>query len=148
MFCPNCGAEYRDGFTRCSDCQLELVATLPPAWVKPDSYPPELPRKDFLLWFIPLSCCVAFLPFGLLISSHEKGFQPLVVFVAIVHTIVPLGAYWMIYQAIRYEPRVGWFVLLAFVPFMFVWYRLVRYPNRPRILRIPRENGQSPPVAS
>jgi hypothetical protein len=148
MFCPNCGAEYRDGFTRCSDCQLALVDALPQAWAKPDAYPPELPRMDFLLWFIPLSFIAAFLPFALLTSSHEKGFQPLVVLVVIVHTIVPLGAYWMIYQAIRYEPRVGRFVLLAFVPFMFVWYRLVRYPNRPKLLRIPREGGQSPPASS
>ena len=41
-----------------------------------------------------------------------------------------IGAYWMIYQAIRYERRVGRYVLLAFVPFMFVWYSLVRVPLR------------------
>jgi hypothetical protein len=40
------------------------------------------------------------------------------------------GAFWMIYQAIRYERRVGRYVLLAFVPFMFVWYALVRVPLR------------------
>lgn len=27
MFCPLCKAEYRDGFTKCSDCLLPLVAT-------------------------------------------------------------------------------------------------------------------------
>ncbi len=31
MFCPNCKAEYRDGFTRCADCDLELVRELPAA---------------------------------------------------------------------------------------------------------------------
>ena len=25
MFCPQCNAEYRPGFTRCSDCDVELV---------------------------------------------------------------------------------------------------------------------------
>src|SRR5437016_1766626 len=25
MFCPQCGAEYRQGFTRCADCDVELV---------------------------------------------------------------------------------------------------------------------------
>jgi hypothetical protein len=29
MFCPNCGAEYRPGFTRCDDCDVELVEAAP-----------------------------------------------------------------------------------------------------------------------
>ena len=29
MFCPQCNAEYRPGFTRCSDCDVELVADPP-----------------------------------------------------------------------------------------------------------------------
>jgi hypothetical protein len=29
MFCPECKAEYRAGFTRCSDCDIELVECLP-----------------------------------------------------------------------------------------------------------------------
>lgn len=29
MFCPQCKAEYRPGFTRCADCDLELVWELP-----------------------------------------------------------------------------------------------------------------------
>jgi hypothetical protein len=29
MFCPNCKAEYRAGFTRCSDCDVPLVSALP-----------------------------------------------------------------------------------------------------------------------
>ena len=29
MYCPNCLAEYRAGFTRCSDCEVPLVAALP-----------------------------------------------------------------------------------------------------------------------
>lgn len=26
MFCPNCGAEFRDGFERCADCDVPLAA--------------------------------------------------------------------------------------------------------------------------
>jgi hypothetical protein len=29
MFCPECKAEYREGFTRCADCEVDLVAELP-----------------------------------------------------------------------------------------------------------------------
>jgi hypothetical protein len=30
MFCPVCRAEYRPGFTHCRDCNVPLVAELPP----------------------------------------------------------------------------------------------------------------------
>jgi hypothetical protein len=29
MFCPQCNAEYRSGFTHCSDCDADLVENLP-----------------------------------------------------------------------------------------------------------------------
>jgi len=31
MFCPRCKAEYRPGFTRCADCDVDLVEGLPDA---------------------------------------------------------------------------------------------------------------------
>jgi hypothetical protein len=30
MFCPQCRAEYRQGFYRCADCDIDLVHALPP----------------------------------------------------------------------------------------------------------------------
>ena len=30
-WCPECKAEYREGFTRCSDCKADLVEKLDPA---------------------------------------------------------------------------------------------------------------------
>lgn len=30
MFCPKCRAEYREGFSRCADCSVDLVEDLPP----------------------------------------------------------------------------------------------------------------------
>jgi hypothetical protein len=31
MFCPECKAEYLQGVTRCSDCDVDLVETLSPS---------------------------------------------------------------------------------------------------------------------
>jgi hypothetical protein len=31
LFCPNCKLEYRAGFTRCADCDVDLIAALPTA---------------------------------------------------------------------------------------------------------------------
>jgi hypothetical protein len=30
VYCPQCGVEYRDGFTECSDCHVPLLAGTPP----------------------------------------------------------------------------------------------------------------------
>jgi hypothetical protein len=43
MFCPNCKSEYRPGFTKCADCGVGLVATLPAGANTVDS---NIPRSD------------------------------------------------------------------------------------------------------
>src|SRR5579863_9139102 len=48
MFCPNCKAEYRDGFTQCADCGVALVRRLDYAAVPSNS--PKLPDGPELLW--------------------------------------------------------------------------------------------------
>jgi len=30
LYCPQCSAEYRDGFLECADCRVPLVSVLPP----------------------------------------------------------------------------------------------------------------------
>jgi len=35
MFCPKCKAEYREGFYKCADCEIDLVYELPP---EPEQY--------------------------------------------------------------------------------------------------------------
>jgi len=134
MYCPKCRAEFREGFTRCSDCGLELVAVLPPA--SPESAEaaenerPDLARtRYFLAWFIPMSI---YLSFWFLILGRPLAIaNPVVlIFFVCLHMTSVLGAFWMLYQAVRYEKRVLRYALLAGIPFMFVWYSLVRVPLR------------------
>ena len=46
MFCPNCKAEYTKGISRCSDCDVDLVNSLP------ISYNNE--QQDNDLTFVPI----------------------------------------------------------------------------------------------
>jgi hypothetical protein len=48
MFCPDCKAEYRAGFTRCSDCDVALVERLEEAEIHTNK--PELSGTPELLW--------------------------------------------------------------------------------------------------
>jgi hypothetical protein len=47
MFCPVCKAEYRQGFTRCADCEVELVYELPTAAIVPlETLDPGNPEEN------------------------------------------------------------------------------------------------------
>ena|SRR5580693_1474608 len=47
MFCPVCKAEYRQGFTRCADCDVDLVYELPAAAiVLLETFDPGNPEED------------------------------------------------------------------------------------------------------
>lgn len=41
LYCPQCGAEYRQGFTRCTDCDVDLVPALPKAEEPSSNAPPS-----------------------------------------------------------------------------------------------------------
>ncbi len=53
-------------------------------------------------------------------------------FVLLFFMVPPLGSLWMLYQSIRYEKKCLPFVLLALVPYAFVWYLFERYRKRSR----------------
>ena len=134
MFCPNCRAEYRAGFTRCADCGAELVELIPPESPQtpepPENERPDLARRShFLAWFLPMLIYLA-LWFGAAVRPVLVRNIFFAVFLMSLSFLNNIGTFWMLYQAVRYEKRVGRYVLLAFVPFMFVWYSLVRVPLR------------------
>ena len=35
-YCPNCGSEYREGYTECKDCGITLVRRLPNGFIEPN----------------------------------------------------------------------------------------------------------------
>jgi hypothetical protein len=46
VFCPKCGAEYRPGFSRCTDCNVELTESpleKSPGPPEPESHKPLVP---------------------------------------------------------------------------------------------------------
>lgn len=134
MYCPQCRAEYREGFSHCSECEVELAEVLPPLSAEsPESQENERPdvtkTRYFLAWFVPMSVYVSLFFATSMRSSILHNLSVLLFFVCL-HMTATLGAFWMLYQAVRYERRVLRYALLAGVPFMFVWYSLVRVPLR------------------
>jgi hypothetical protein len=139
MFCPICRAEYRPGFTRCSDCEVELAEDLPPQ----NPQDPELRENErpdladtpyFLAWFIPMCIHFIFL-FGVLIRRSLLENTRVLLFFIPLALFSATGSFWMIYQAVHYERRVSKYALLSFFPFMFVWYSLVRVALRKEVAR-------------
>ena len=131
MFCPNCKFEYRSGFSSCTDCGASLVERLPPKDVEAlRLQSPDLARSPhFLAWFVPMTITVALFA-GVWSGSAFFRNKYVVVCTCSIVSAHNIGALWMIYQSICYEKKVQRYVILAFVPFMFVWYALVRLPLR------------------
>ena len=61
-------------------------------------------------------------------TAPESNPAILFLFVAL-FAVPPLGAFWMIYMSIRYEKSPFSMILLAFVPFTFLWYYFERVRN-------------------
>ena len=88
-----------------------------------------------LFMWILLGFVVAGLAFWTIaIEGHQNPF--LVFLVVVVFAVPPVGAFWMLYVAIRYEMHPLPMVFMAFVPYAFLWY----YFDRVRPGKLVREN--------
>ena len=78
--------------------------------------------------------------FGVVLITRGQGLDsnsPLLLPIFALFTIQPLGAFWMMYIAIRYEKNPFPLILLAmFIPFSFLWYYFERVrPGKVRRVR-------------
>ena len=144
MFCPSCGADYRDGFAQCSDCAVPLADVLPEGWKRSESASSEFPRREFMLWFVPLSVISTLTPIFLLSKLSPSRFHPLHLVVILTCLAVPIGGCWMFVQVVDHEEQAKAWIPFSFVPFMFLWYLLMRYPTRPKFVRYPRPSINRP----
>lgn len=94
MYCPQCSAEFRPGFTHCRDCDADLVEHLPPAPPPAPSVPPrEVTRYDLTKMTRPAQVMVATAALASLavllvlsawlktiVSPSEDGSYPVVLF--------------------------------------------------------------------
>jgi hypothetical protein len=58
-----------------------------------------------------------------MISPSFPGSPAVIILIAVFGFVVPpIGAFWMMYVAIRHENSPFPLILLAYVPYAFVWY--------------------------
>ena len=82
MFCPQCKAEYRPGFSRCSDCEVDLVDHLPVESYRSTLAPLEAQRKRVWLSYEQESCVyvcaglsAAGIPFEVTQGKHQTSWN-------------------------------------------------------------------------
>jgi hypothetical protein len=84
------------------------------------------------LWAI-LGTALAGVAFWLVTSTATIPPHPLPLLVlALFFGVSPLGAFWMMYMAVRYERQPLPYFLLAFIPYFFLGYYFERVRGRSR----------------
>lgn len=79
-----------------------------------------------VLWAIPGMALTGF-AFWVVTTSVEISPNPFnLLWLGLVFGIPPLGTFWMLYMAIRYEKRPLPFMLLALIPYFFLGYYFER----------------------
>ena len=83
-----------------------------------------------LIAWILLGFAVAGLGFWIVTNDSipkNIGIDLLIIFIFV---LGPAGAFWMIHVAIRHEKHPLPMILLAFIPYTFLWYYFERYRGR------------------
>ncbi len=89
-----------------------------------------------VFWILFLVACSAFA--GWVVLGPWAFRNPLALFfVTFFFMVPPIGSAWMLYQSIRYEEKSLPFVILALVPYSFLWYYFEHYRKRTEAERIP-----------
>jgi len=60
-------------------------------------------------------------------AAQVPNGSPMFLLIFVVFMIPPVGGLWMVYVSIRYEANPWPMILLALVPYSFVWYYFDRY---------------------
>jgi hypothetical protein len=144
MFCPVCRAEYREGFTRCSSCEAELIDALPQVETPASSAPTASTYS--LAYVLPVAFCIYFL-FFVWTLRNGKPHQSVVIPFVFLTAVSNFGSLWMIYQSVRHEEKPVRYILWAMVPFSSFWYWSSRVVNwAPAAVPVPSAAPKRRPV--
>jgi len=72
------------------------------------------------LWVVLGSVILGLMAWMMTLPGPPQG--PLMFLFVMLFAVPPVGALWMLYQVIRHEKRPFGMLLLAFLPFSFLWY--------------------------
>ena len=85
--------------------------------------------KSFL--WVTIGLIVSGLAFWIVTSTETVPARPLPILVlALIFAVSPLGSFWMMYMAIRYEENPLPYILLAFIPYYSLGYYFERVRGR------------------
>jgi hypothetical protein len=109
----------------------QIVEGAPPSFETGDSESRDKASflKPQLLLYSILTAVILYVAVPILLTFFA-GNPVVAQLPAILGTCAVLGAVWTVYQAVRYEDRPGLYLLMAIIPFSFVWYYFGRYKTR------------------
>ena len=88
------------------------------------------------IWVL-LGFAITGLAFWMITTPTVPRNPALTFLVVVIFAVPPVGAFWMLYMSVRHEKRPLPIILLAFIPYTFLWY----YFDRVRSGKLSREMG-------